>query len=43
MTSRDMSFSWYTHGVHMVMEIKEYDIRAHGYGMVDGHEVDILL
>ena len=22
------------HGVHMVTEIKEYDIRAHGYGMV---------
>ena len=33
--SRDNSFSWYTHSAHMVMEIKEYDIRAHGYGMVD--------
>jgi len=32
--SRDMSFSWYTHGACMVMEIKEYDVRAHEYGMV---------
>jgi len=34
MTSRDNGSSWCTHGTHMVMEIKEYDIRAHGYGMV---------
>ena len=32
--SRDMSSSWCTHGAHMVMEIKEYDIRAYGYGIV---------
>jgi len=29
---------WVSHGVHMmhtcIMEIKEYDVRAHGYGMV---------
>ena len=34
MTSRDKNSSWYTYGTYMVMEIKEYDIRAHGYGMV---------
>jgi len=34
MTSRNNGSSWCTHGAHMVMEIKEYDIRAHGYGMV---------
>jgi len=34
MTSRDNGSSWCTHGAYMVMEIKEYDIRAHGYGMV---------
>jgi len=30
--------TWVPHGVHMVhtciMEIKEYDVRAHGHGMV---------
>ena len=35
MMSRDNSFSWYIYGAYMVMEIKEYDIRAYGYGMVD--------
>jgi len=34
MTSRDNSSSWYTHGAHMVTEIKEYNVRAHGHGMV---------
>jgi len=34
MMSRDNGSSWCTHGIHMVTEIKEYDIRAHGYGMV---------
>jgi len=34
MTSRNNGFSWYTHGIHMVIEIKEYDIRAHEHGMV---------
>jgi len=34
MMSRDNGSSWCTHGTHMVTEIKEYDIRAHGYGMV---------
>jgi len=34
MISRDNGSSWYTHGAHMVMEIKEYDIRVHGYGMI---------
>ena len=33
-TSRDMSSSWCTHGICMVMEIKEYDIRAYGHSMV---------
>ena len=33
-TSRDNGSSWYTYGAHMVMEIKEYDVRAHGHGMV---------
>jgi len=32
--SRDNGSSWCTHGAHMVTEIKEYDIRAHGYGRV---------
>jgi len=32
--SRDMGSSWDTHGACMVMEIKEYDVRAHGYGIV---------
>jgi len=32
--SRDMGSSWYTHGAHMVMEIKEYNVRAYRYGMV---------
>ena len=32
--SRDMSSSWCTHSAYMVTEIKEYDIRAHGHGMV---------
>ena len=31
----DNGFSWYTHGTHMVMEIKEYDVRAHEHSMVD--------
>ena len=34
MMSRDNGFSWCTHGAHMVIEIKEYDIRAHVYSMV---------
>jgi len=34
MTSRDNDSSWCTHGAYMVMEIKEYDIRVYGYGMV---------
>jgi len=34
MMLRDNGSSWCTHGAYMVMEIKEYDIRAHGYGMV---------
>jgi len=32
--SRDKGFSWYTHGAYMVTEIKEYDIRAYGHGIV---------
>ena len=32
--SRDNGFSWCTHGTCMVTEIKEYDVRAHGHGMV---------
>ena len=32
---RDMSSSWCTHGACMVMEIKEYDVRVHGYSMVN--------
>jgi len=32
--SRDMDSSWCTHGACIVMEIKEYDVRAHGYGMM---------
>jgi len=34
MISRDNGSSWCIHGAHIVIEIKEYDIRAHGYGMV---------
>jgi len=34
MMSRDNGSSWCTHGAHIVTEIKEYDIRTHGYGMV---------
>ena len=34
MMPRDNSSSWYTHGAHMVMEIKEYDVRAHVGSMV---------
>ena len=37
-TSRNMLTVWFPHGVHMVhicmTEIKEYDIRAHGHGIV---------
>ena len=33
-TSRDMGFSWCIHGAYIVIEIKEYDIRAHRYGML---------
>ena len=33
-TSRDMGSSWCTYSAHMVMEIKEYDVRAHEHGMV---------
>jgi len=29
-----MGSSWYTHGTHMVTEIKEYDIKAHEHGML---------
>jgi len=32
--SRDNGSSWCTYNAHMVIEIKEYDIRIHGYGMV---------
>ena len=32
--SKDMGFSWYTHGACMVTEIKEYDVRTHEHGMV---------
>ena len=31
---RDNGSSWYIHGMHIVMEIQEYDIRAHEYGML---------
>jgi len=34
MMSRDNGSSWYTHGAHMVMEIKEYDVKAHRHDMV---------
>ena len=34
MILRNNGFSWYTHGAHMVMEIKEYDVRAHGHSIV---------
>ena len=30
-----MGSSWCIHGAYIVTEIKEYDVRAHGYGMVD--------
>ena len=33
-TSRDKSSSWYIYGVCMMTEIKEYDVRAHVYGML---------
>jgi len=32
--SRDMGFSWCTHGARMVIEIKEYNIRAYEHGIV---------
>ena len=32
--SRDMGSTWCIHGAHMVTEIKEYNVRAHGHGMV---------
>ena len=38
MTLRNMLTAWLPHGVHMMhacmMEIKEYDVRAHVYGML---------
>jgi len=34
MMSRDNGSSWCTHGVHIVTEIKEYDVRAYGHGIV---------
>jgi len=33
-TSRDMGSSWYTYGAYMVIEIKEYDVRAYEYDIV---------
>jgi len=33
-TSRDNGSSWYAYGAYMVMEIKEYNVRAHRHGMV---------
>ena len=33
-TSRDIGSLWYTYGTHMVTEIKEYDVRAHGHDML---------
>jgi len=32
--SRDIGSSWCTHDAYMVMEIKEYDVRVHGHGML---------
>jgi len=36
--SRNMLTTWLSHGIHIVyvcmMEIKEYDVRAHVYGML---------
>jgi len=32
--SRDNSSSWCTYGTCMVIEIKEYDVRAYEHGMV---------
>ena len=36
--SRNMLTAWVPHGIHMVhacmIEIKEYDVRAHGHGIV---------
>jgi len=36
--SRNMLIAWVPHGVHMmhacIMEIKEYDVRTHGHGIV---------
>ena len=29
-----MVYTWCIHSTHIVTEIKEYDIRAYGYGMV---------
>ena len=29
-----MGFSWYTHSAHIVMEIKEYDVRTYRHGMI---------
>jgi len=46
MTLRDYGSSWCTYNVHMVMEIKEYDIRAHGYSivaLVRGHEIEVWI
>ena len=34
MISRDMGSIWCIHGACIVMEIKEYDVRAHGHSMV---------
>ena len=34
MISRDKDSLWCTHGACTVMEIKEYDVRAHGHDMV---------
>ena len=44
MTSKDYGSLWCTHGVYMVTEIKEYNIRTHVYGMVTlvrRYEMDI--
>jgi len=32
--SRDMGSSWCTHGACIVIEIKEYDVRAYKHGIV---------
>ena len=34
MMSRDNGSSWCTHGVYIVTETKEYDVRAYGHSMV---------